>query len=148
MKWQEWILAGGGLLFAFSLGMTACGRAGSRSEATPPPPPSIQQERTPEVPQSIQQRWDYLNRLRQSDAYSSINRTLLDDQHHLGAVLAANLSAEQMAAAMTNVMEALARKFPSEDMILDAYAPSTPLRKVGAANFNAQTGKVTFTPAQ
>jgi hypothetical protein len=45
-------------------------------------------------------------------------------------------------------MEALARKFPGEDMTLDAYAPATPLRKLGTANFEAQTGKVTFTPVQ
>jgi hypothetical protein len=31
---------------------------------------------------------------------------------------------------------------------LEAYAPATPLRKLGSANFNAQSGKVTFTPAQ
>ena len=148
MKWRRWIFEGSGLLFASWLGMTACSRGGSSGEVAPSPAPSIQREPAAEVPQSIQQRWDYLNRLRQSDAYSAIGRTLVDEQHHLGVVLAANLSAEQTAAVMTKVMEALARKFPGEDMLLVAYAPASPLRKLGSANFDATTGKVTFTPVQ
>lgn len=149
MKMRGWILAGGGLLFTCSLGVTACGRAGSSDETTPSPAPSFQQppaKSATDVPPAIQKRWDYLNRLRQSDAYSAIDRTLFDKQKHLGVVLASNLTAGQTASAMTRVMEALAQKFPDEDMVLDACAPTTPLRKLGAASFNAKTGKVTFTP--
>ena len=98
------------------------------------------------MPPAIQKRWDYLNRLRQSDAYSAIDRTLFDQQNHLGVVLASNLTAGQTASVMAKVMEALAQKFPGEDMAWIAYAPTTPLRKLGAANFHAGTGKVIFTP--
>ena len=133
MKLRGWILAGGGLLFACSLGVTACGPAAPSDETTPSPTPSVQQpppESAAEIPPAIQKRWDYLNRLRQSDAYSAIDRTLFDQQNHLGVVLASNLTAGQTASVMAKVMEALAQKFPDEDMVsgrlrADDSAPQT-----------------------
>lgn len=129
-----------------SLGAPGCNRT---EETVSSPTPSIQQQRAQraaEVPQPIQERWDYLNRIRQSDAYDAITRTLVNDQNQLGIVLAANVTPANAAAVTKKAMEAIAQKFPASDMSLDAYAPAHPLRKLGAAHYNAQTGAVTYTP--
>lgn|GEM_PF-6379687 len=138
-----------GLVVAASLGMIACGRSGSSGETPLPPTPSIQQQRAAraaEVPQPIQERWDYLNRMRQADAYRAIERTRVDEQNQLGVVLAANLKPDQIEAVVRKALEALAKKFPNEDMSLGAYAPGKPLRKLGIANYRAESGQVTYTP--
>ena len=135
-------------LLGLSLGMAACKRSGSESETTPSPTPSIQQQRAAraaEVPQPIQERWDYLNRIRQADGYDAIDRTRVDDQNQLGVVLTANLKPDQVEAVVKKTLEALAKKFPGEDMTIEAYAPAQPLRKLGAAHYSAQTGQVTYT---
>jgi hypothetical protein len=139
------------LAFLF-LGLASLGAAGcNRSQETAASPtPSIQQQgaqRAAAVPQPIQERWDYLNRIRQSEDYDAIRRTLVNDQNQLGVVLAANVTPENAAAVTKKAMEAIAQKFPASDMNLDAYAPTKPLRKVGTAHYNAQTGAVTYTPS-
>jgi hypothetical protein len=137
------------LPFIALLGLGACGRSGSNEVITPSPTPSIQQQRAAraeQVPQPVQERWDYLNRMRQSDAYSGIDRTRVDKENQLGVVLAANLTPSQVESTMKKAMESLARKFPNADMTLDAYAPSEPLRKLGTARFNAQSGQVAYAP--
>jgi hypothetical protein len=45
-------------------------------------------------------------------------------------------------------MEELAHRFPDEDMTLDAYTPTSPLRKLGTASYNAKSGQITYQPAQ
>ncbi len=129
-----------------SLGAPGCNRT---EETVSSPTPSIQQQRAQraaEVPQPIQERWDYLDRIRQSDAYDAIDRTRVDNQNRLGVVVAANLKPDQIEAVVKKALEALAKKFPNEDMSLDAYAPSQPLRKLGSAQYDAQTKEVTYTP--
>lgn len=138
------------LAFLF-LGLVSLGAPGcNRTEQTAASPtPSIQQQgaqRAAEVPQPIQERWDYLDRIRQSDAYDAITRTLVNDQNQLGIVLAANITPANAAAVTKKAMEAIVQKFPANDMSLDAYTPAHPLRKLGTAHYNAQTGAVTYTP--
>jgi hypothetical protein len=132
-----------------SLSFNACSRSGSQGEITPSPTPSAQVQRAAraaEVPPPVRERWDYLNRIRQADTYDAIDRTRVDDQNQLGVVLAANLNPEQIEELMKKALEALAKKFPAQDMTLDAYAPSKPLRKLGTAHYNAQSMQVTYTP--
>lgn len=89
-----------------------------------------------------------MNRIRQSDAYADIDRTRVDEQNQLGVVVAANLPPERVESIVKKAMEALAQKFPDGDMTLDAYAPTTPLRKLGTAHYNAQSGQVSYTATQ
>ncbi len=133
------------------IAFAVAGGCGRKQAATPSPTPSIQEQRAAraaEVPQPIQDRWDYLNRIRQSDAYADIDRTRVDEQNQLGVVVAANLPPDRVDSIMKKAMGALAQKFPDSNMTLDAYAPATPLRKLGTARYNSQTGQVTYTPAQ
>jgi hypothetical protein len=149
MKWPGWKAGLGGSLVALLLGSNACSRSGSQGEITPSSTPSIQEQRAAraaEVPRPIQERWDYLNRIRQADTYDVISRTRVDDQNQLGVVLAANLTPEQTEELMKKALEAVAKKFPAEDVTLDAYAPTNPLRKLGTARYNAQNRQVTYTP--
>ena len=64
----------------------------------------------------------------------------------LGVVLAADLKPEQIEELMKKALEALAKKFPAQEMTLDAYAPTNPLRKLGTARYSVQSGQVTYTP--
>lgn len=131
-----------------ALGLSGCGRT---KEGAASPTPSIQQQRAAraaEVPKPIQERWDYLNRIRQGDAFDAIDRTLVNDQNQLGVVLSAQITPENTAALMKKAMEELAHRFPDEDMTLDAYAPTTPLRKLGTVHYSAQSGQITYQPAQ
>ena len=149
MKPPGWGSGVGGMLLVLCLSLSACGRSGSQGEITPTPTPSIQQHapaRAAELPPPIQERWDYLNRIRQADAYDGIGRTRVDDQNQLGVVLAADLKPEQIEELMKKALEALAEKFPAQEMTLDAYAPTNPLRKLGTARYSVQSGQVTYTP--
>src|SRR5262245_47421206 len=146
MKQPGWGLGVGGMLLVLPLSLSACSHSGPRGEITPAPSPSIQEQRAAgpaELSPPVQERWDYLNRIRQADIYDGIGRTRVDDQNQLGVVLAAELKPEQIEELTKKALEALAKKFPAKDMTLDAYAPTKPLRKLGTARYNAQSGQVT-----
>ncbi len=132
-------------LLAGSLGATACHKPKSATES---PTPSIQQkraERAAEAPENIQQKWTLLNRIRQDDSLQ-IGRTLLNEQNQLGVVFDSSVAPDKAETRMQQVMTEMVRKFPNTDITVIAYESATPLRQLGSAHLNEQTGQVTYTP--
>ena len=114
--------------------------------ASETPPPS---EAAAPVPESLQQQWTYLNRIRQSDDLdSSIDRTLLTEKNELGVVLYSRVTAEQVPAVMRKVMTAMVQEFPSQDVTIVVYGASAPPHRVGIAQLDGQTGQTRYTPGQ
>ena len=113
--------------------------------------PSAQEkfaERAAAAPASTQKRWDFLNRLRQEDAFNRvIHRTLLNDQEQLGVDLYANVAPEKVPELMRAVMARMAEKFPDEDVALAVYAVATPPKRIGTARVDGKTGETSFTPS-
>lgn len=116
------------------------------------PTPSEEQnrpERATQVSESTQRQWTYLNRIRQGDAfYTSIDRTLRNDQNEIGVVLTSRVPADQVPDLMRKVMTEMAQEFPKEDVTLAVYAASAPPNKIGTAHLDGQTGKTTYTPGK
>jgi hypothetical protein len=117
----------------------------------PPTTPSEQQKRAEqaaELPASLQKHWTFLNRLRQSDRYSGIDRTLVNDQRELGVVLSSNIHAGRIEPLLQEVMKKMAKEFPSEDIVLNAYESTQPLRKLGRARLDGKTEEITYLGAR
>lgn len=120
----------------------------------PPPPattPSEQQKRAElaaEMPASLQKQWTYLNRLRQSDRYSDIDRTLVNHQGELGVVLSSNIHSGQIEPLLQEVMKKMAKEFPGEDIALNAYEATQPLHKLGRAQLDGKTEEITYLGAR
>ena len=73
------------------------------------------------MPASLQKQWTFLNRLRQSDRYSDIDRTLVNHQGELGVVLSSNIHSGEIESLLQEVMKKMAKEFPGEDIVLNAY---------------------------
>jgi hypothetical protein len=134
-------------LWAALLAMLSCHR--------PPKPATETADRAAraalaaEASESTRRHWAYLDRIRQADSLnSSIDRTLLSDQHELGVVLFSSVTPETVPPLMSAVMKEMAQKFPKEDVTLSVYAASTPPHKIGTAHLNGQTGETTYTPVR
>jgi hypothetical protein len=114
------------------------------------PTPSVQQQRAEtaaEVPESTQRHWTFLNRLRQEDAFSNaIHRTQLIERNQLGVVLYSSVALGTVPDLMHKVMTEFAQEFPHEELTLTVYQVATPLRKIGVAHVDGQTGEGTYTP--
>ncbi len=110
-------------LVSFSL--LLCPACHKSTPALPPPTtPSEQQKRAElasEMPASLQKQWTFLNRLRQSDRYSDIDRTLVNHQGELGVVLSSNIHSGEIEPLLQEVMKKMAKEFPGEDIVLNAY---------------------------
>ncbi len=118
-------------------------------ESPTPSEEQVRAERDAQAPDEMQKQWTYLNRIRQSDALNtSIDRTMLDDQNHLGIVLFSSVTPDKVPALMRQVMTEIAQEFPREDLTLDVYQSATPPRKMGNAHLDGQTGQVTYTPTK
>ena len=132
------------ILSAVLLSMVACHKPKAVTESAWR---SEQQVRATKAPESVQQQWAYLNRIRQEDALNSlIDRTFLNDQNELGVVLFSSVTPDQVPAIMRKATTKMAQKFPNEDVILNVYSSATPLRKLGIAHLNGQTKETIYTP--
>ena len=140
------------LLVAGLISLSACHRSKPAAESPTPSEQQVRAERAAraaQVPEATQQQWTYLNRIRQSDTLStSIDRTLLDEQNHLGIVLFSSVTPENVPALLRQVMTGMAKEFPRADLTLDVFQGATPPKKLGTANLNGQTGEVTYTPTK
>jgi hypothetical protein len=117
----------------------------------PPPTPSEQQKRAElaaEMPASLQKQWTFLNRLRQSDRYSDIDRTLVNHQGELGVVLSSNIHSGEIESLLQEVMKKMAKEFPGEDIVLNAYESTQPLHKLGRAQLDGKTEEITYLGAR
>ncbi len=127
--------------------VTGCHKPEPAAES---PTPSVQQqraERAAEVPESTQRHWNFLNRLRQEDAYSgAIHRTMLNEQNQLGVVLYSNVALETVPDLIRKVMTEMAQEFPQEDVDLVVYKVAVPPQKIGTAHVDGKTGEATYTP--
>lgn len=129
--------------------LAACHRTNPAAESPTPSEQQVRAERDAQAPDEMQKQWTYLNRIRQSDAFNtSIDRTMLDDQNHLGIVLFSSVTPDKVPALMRQVMTEIAQEFPREDLTLDVYQSATPPRKMGNAHLDGQTGQVTYTPTK
>ena len=89
----------------------------------------------------------FLNRIRQADRDKvTIDRALLNEHNELGLVLDRRVEMAKIPDLMRSILTEMAREFPGEDVIVIAYAPSTPPRKIGTARLNAQTREMNYTP--
>ena len=133
----------GGIL----LSLVACHKPQPATETATPSEQQTRAARAAEAPDSIQQQWTYLNRIRQSDALNTvIDRTLLDGQNQLGVVLFSSVTPDKVPDLMRTIMTEMAKEFPKANVSLNVFASATPPRKMGTAHLNGQTGEVTYVP--
>jgi hypothetical protein len=93
-----------------------------------------------------QRQMTFLNRLREADPQQrTIDRALLNERNELGLILDRSVDMDKIPELMKTMLAQMAREFPSQDLIVIAYAPSNPPRKIGTARLNAQTHDMTFT---
>jgi hypothetical protein len=113
-------------------------------------PPVPEQSRGPVAAPSRELRerqMAFLNRIREADPQQrTIERALLNEQNELGLILDRSVEMDKIPALMKTMLTQMAREFPGEDLIVLAYAPSNPPRKIGTARLNAQTRDMTYTP--
>ena len=119
--------------------MAACHGPKPATETATPSEQQIRAERAAKAPDSIQEKWTILNRIRQDDSLF-IGRTLLNDQNQLGLVLDSTVAPDKVEGLMRKVMTQMAREFPKEDITVSVYGSSNPPRKLGTAQLNGQTG--------
>ena len=135
------------VLGAVLLSLTACQKTKPAAETAAASEQQTQAKQAVEAPESIQQQWTYLNRIRQRDALnSSIARTLLDEQNQLGVVLFLSVTPDKVPALMRTVTTEMAQEFPRQNVTLSVYESASPLRKIGTAHLDGQTGEVTYIP--
>jgi hypothetical protein len=137
------------LLLAGLASLSACHRSNPAAESPTPSEQQVRAERTARTPDETQRQWNYLNRIRQSESlYTLIDRTLLDDQNHVGIVLFSSVTPEKIPDLMRQVMTKMAQEFPQTDLTLDVYQSTTPPKKLGTAKLTGQTGEVIYTPTK
>ena len=112
-------------------------------------PPSTAQTRSAPVENDRvlkQRQADFLNRIRAADPQQrTIERALLNEQNELGLILDRSVEMDKIPDLMRTMLAEMAREFPAQDLIILAYTPSQPPRKIGTARLNSQTRDMTYT---
>jgi len=89
----------------------------------------------------------FLNRIREADPQQrTIERALINEHNELGLILDRSVEMDKIPALMRTMLTQMAREFPDENLIVIAYTPSNPPRKIGTARLNARTRDMTYTP--
>lgn len=127
--------------------------------ACDPPPPAVRSEPPPvrveEVgrvnqtkPSDLKERQAaFLNRMRDADPQGrTIDRALLNEQNELGLILDRSVEMDKIPALMRTMLTQMAKEFPGQDLVILAYTPSNPPRKIGTARLKAATRDMTYTP--
>jgi len=120
----------------------------------PPPPsaptPATEQERAAQsgsVRGMRERQVAFLNRIREADPQQrTIERALINEHNELGLILDRSVEMDKIPALMRTMLTQMAREFPDENLIVIAYTPSNPPRKIGTARLNARTRDMTYTP--
>jgi hypothetical protein len=137
------------VLLSFFLGPSCHKPApASESQTSTPNEQEKRAEQAAEMPASLRKHWTFLNRLRQDDSYSDIDRTLVNDQDELGVVLSSRIQSGQIEPLLQRVLKEMAREFPDEDITLNAYEPSKPLRKLSRVQLDGKTGEIRYEGAR
>jgi hypothetical protein len=90
----------------------------------------------------------FLIRIRKADPERrTIERAVFNDRNDLGLILNRSVELDKIPALMRSMLTQMARAFPGQDLTILAYSPSNPPRQIGAAQFNARTRDMTYTPA-
>jgi len=90
----------------------------------------------------------FLIRIRKADPeHRTIERAVFNDRNDLGLILNRSVELDKIPALMRSMLTQMARAFPGQDLTILAYSPSNPPRQIGAAQFNARTRDMTYTPA-
>ena len=124
----------------------------SASNATPAIAPSVTLKRSStaylETEGDLKQRQvAFLNRIRKADPqHQTIERAVFNEQNELGLILNRSVEMDKIPALMRSMLTQMARVFPGQDLIILAYAPSNPPRKIATARLNARTRDMTYTP--
>ena len=80
---------------------------------------------------SIQEHWTYLNRLRQTDEFSTVvARTLLNTENQLGVVFYASVSDDKIPEQIDQIMTKMAKHFPKDSVTVVAYGRRNDLHPV------------------
>ncbi|CAN5569694.1 hypothetical protein BH20VER3_BH20VER3_22680 [soil metagenome] len=128
------------LSLAASWSIAACHKASPPAETATPSVEQKRAVRAAQVPAAIQRHWTYLNRVRQTDEFSSkIARTLLNERNQLGIVFSSDITDDQIPDLTRKVMEGMAKEFPKEDVSVVAYGASSPPHPVGAGHVASAT---------
>jgi hypothetical protein len=131
------------------LSMGGCHKAESVKAASPAPSAQQKQtERAAKLPAALQREWTFLNRLRQTDKFDAIDRTLANDQQQLGVVLSPKLLPGQIESLLKDALRIMAKEFPGQDLTLNAYEPTKPLHKLGRAQLDGKTQDIRYEGAQ
>ncbi len=89
----------------------------------------------------------FLNRIRTADpSQRTIDRAFLNEQNELGLILDRTVEMEKIPALMRTMLTQMAGEFPRQDLIVIAYTPSEPPRKIGTARLDARTGEMNYIP--
>jgi len=88
----------------------------------------------------------FLNRIRDADPQQrTIDRALLNEQNELGLILDRSVEMDKISALMRTMLAQMAKEFPGEDLVVMAYTPSNPPRKIGTARLDARSRDMTYT---
>ena len=89
----------------------------------------------------------FLNQIRTADPDArTIDRALINEENELGLVLDRSVELEKIPALMRLMLTKMAAQFPGENLVVIAYAPSSPPRKVGTARLDAVSRDMSYTP--
>ncbi len=131
------------------LSVSGCHRAESVKAVSPAPREQQKQtERAAKLPAALQRQWTFLNRLRQTDKFDAIDRTLVNDQQQLGVVLSPKLLPGEIESLLKDALRMMAKEFPGQDLTLNAYEPTKPLHKLGRAQLDGITQDIRYEGAQ
>jgi hypothetical protein len=136
------IVAGGSVLL-----VGACEKPPSQAVASPPP---AEQNRAGQLPTGLQfkqRQIAFLNRIRDADPQKRvIDHAMLNEQNELGVILDRTVELNRIPDLMRTLLTQMAGEFPGQDLIVIAYTPSNPPRKVGTAYLDSRTKQMNYVP--
>jgi hypothetical protein len=96
-----------------------------------------------------QQQLAFLNRIPEADPQQrTIERAMLNEQNELGIILDGDVGMDRIPDLMRTMLTEMAREFPGQNLIVLAYAPSNPPRKIGTAHLDARTREMSYVPEE
>jgi hypothetical protein len=121
-----------------------------RQPISSPNAPPVEQNRVaqPDARSDFKQRQlAFLNRIREADPQQrTIERAMLNEQNELGIILDGNVGMDRIPDLMRMMLTEMAREFPDHDLMVLAYAPSNPPRKIGTARLDGRTREMSYVP--
>jgi len=127
--------------------LASCDTRQSISSSNAPP---AEQNRVPQPDDRSnfkQRQLAFLNRIREADPQQrTIDRAMLNEQNELGIILDGNVAMDRIPDLMRMMLTEMAREFPGQDLMVLAYTPSNPPRKIGTARLDGRTREMSYVP--